>query len=239
MKTFLRLPHAVLACAVSLTCAPLVASAQEATAQLTLPPIPEDLALQFGAIGRVNKTGFKTKGNCTGTLIRPDVVLTAAHCATYLPRTELKRVFVAGWRRGNYIAYSDIETQEPHPAYLAAKRHDPRFDVGLLFLENPITDVAPFPLAPDKGESVAIVGYHFAIPHVVTGRLDCPVLQRDDTLMWINCPVVSGNSGGPVLEPDGAGGWHVTGVISSTRGAGKGALATRIPEWVHETLKSR
>ena len=118
---------------------------------------------------------------------------------------------------------------------MATGKHDPRYDLALMVLENPITDVAPIPLGPDIGDHVALVGYHFLTPHLPSGRLDCPVHQRRDKTLFLGCPVTSGNSGGPVLEADGNGGWRVTGVVSS-RFAG-GAIATRIPDWVHEVLE--
>ncbi len=206
--------------------------------EFSLPPLAEDVAATLQAVGRVNKAGFNVKGNCTGTLVRPDVVLTAGHCAGGVIGTGSNRMFVAGWSRGDYIAARRIAEVRHHPAYGLGERHDPRFDVGLLFLESPITEVAPIAIAKHSAQDVAIAGYHRFIPHLLTGRLDCPVVTEDQYLIRIDCPVVSGNSGGPVLEPDGAGGWHVTAVVSSqeTLPDRLRTIAVLVPQWVHDVL---
>ncbi len=205
-----------------------------AAQQVSMAPFSDAVSTQFKAVGRVNKAGFKVKGNCTGTLIRPDVVLTAGHCAGKISGGS---VFVAGWSRGDFVAARKVIGSDRHPVYLVTGKHDPRYDIGLLFLETPITEVPPVKMAADMDDDVGVMGYHRFIPHLLTGRLDCPVERRTEHVLWINCPVVAGNSGGPVMEPDGAGGWEITGVISSQ--AGLKAIATRIPQWVHDTLEER
>jgi hypothetical protein len=200
--------------------------------QVSMPPFPEAVLDEFQAVGRVNISGFKTKGNCTGTLVRPDVVLTAGHCTA--TTFASKRVFVAGWRRGEFVAASGMKREERHPAYGLGGTHNPRFDVGLLFLENPITEVAPIPVSRVTQDVVAVAGYHWIIPHLLSGRLDCPVQARSRGLLGIGCPVVGGNSGGPVLQKDENGAWVVSAVVSSQAKAG--AVAVELPEWVFEML---
>ena len=210
--------------------------------EFSLPPFPDEGAAGFVAVGRVNKGGFNTRGSCSGPLIRPDVVLTAGHCAAPVSAdSQQRRMFVAGWSRGDYVAAREIVEAVRHPAYLIGGRHDPRFDVGLLFLAEPITEVEPIPMAPHASGEVVIAGYHHFIPHLLTGRLDCPVIAQDSNLMRIDCPVVSGNSGGPVLEPDGTGGWLVTAVVSSQEKlpGSLRTIAVLIPHWVHDMLAER
>ena len=92
--------------------------------------------------------GLVAFGNsyCTGTLIAPNVVLTAAHCISSLPTTfDGKPVAEA-------LAY---------PSWLALQCPNPRRDIGLLRLAMPITDYAPMPWGaePPKGETCLAVGF--------------------------------------------------------------------------------
>lgn len=213
----------------------LIALPAFAEFRVSMEPLPLEEAKQFGAVGRVNVAGFKVKGACTGTLIAPDVVLTAAHCVS--PVGQSQRVFVAGWERGNYIAARRTRREVRHPAYALGGRHDPRHDIGLLFLSEPIAEVAPVPLGRAMGHDVALVGYHQHVPHLLSGRLSCPMGDfRVSGLLQVACPVTSGNSGGPVLEmQDGV--WVLVAVVSSQR-AGT-AIVVPVSDWVREEMRAR
>ena len=69
-----------------------------------LPIAPEGLDLR--AVGRVNVAGYDSRRMCSGTLIAPDRVLTAAHCVLRGNRpVRLEDLhFVAGWARGEAVA---------------------------------------------------------------------------------------------------------------------------------------
>ena len=79
------------------------------------------------AIGRVNRT---TGGYCTGALVAPDRVLTAAHCL-WDPRQRRMRpasvfYFIAGYDRGTMAAHAGVSVYRVAPGYRAAEREDPR-----------------------------------------------------------------------------------------------------------------
>jgi len=42
----------------------------------------EELTPPWGAVGQVNVAGYRQRVECTGSLIAPNVVITAAHCVT-------------------------------------------------------------------------------------------------------------------------------------------------------------
>ena len=200
-----------------------------------LPALPRDDVPQFVAIGRVNQAGFKSLGLCSGTLIAPALVLTAAHCLPNLPRGT-NRVFVAGYDRGDYLAARPFTRYERHPAWQRDK--GAAYDLGLIYLDEPITEVAEFAVGKRSpvdiaGQSLALVGYHGRLPHVLSGAMDCPATAHGPTLK-IGCEVIPGNSGGPVLRKTDAG-WEVVGVVSARQGGL--AWAAGLDDWVLAAVK--
>ncbi len=209
-----------------------------------MPVLPPDELDDWPAVGRVNRADFATRGFCTGTLITPDVVLTAAHCTPTALKLDPDRpkdtrhIFVAGWLRDTNRGFRNIIGGARHPAYGLGGKHDPRFDIGLLFLDAPFENVAPIPMATPPNarqlQHVAMIGYHQRRPFALSGNFNCPVLRFTDQTARVGCPVVSGNSGGPVLRTTPDNTWEVIGVVSST--VPPNALVTRLNDWVRSNL---
>ncbi|KMK68507.1 serine protease [Puniceibacterium sp. IMCC21224] len=202
-----------------------------------LPPLADEIAAQFPAIGRLGHGGFRTQQGCTATLIAPNLIVTAAHCVAETGHSG--RVFVAGWSRGDYIAARDSKREMRHPAYALDGTHHPRNDVALVVLDSPIDDVTPIPLGRVEegglhGTEVALIGYHRKTPHLLSGDFNCAATQFAVGLVYVGCPVINGNSGGPVLRENKDGAWQVVGVVSSQRGGG--AIAVELPIWLRREV---
>lgn len=159
-------------------------------------------------VGLLNIAG---KATCTAVMIRPDMVLTAAHCLydadnkqQYDPR---KIEFRAGWRDGKAVARRFGKRAVIHSGYrndggLTVKQI--RNDVALLQLAAPIqsTHADPFQhdKGPKKGAAVSVVSYGAGRNDAPSRQRSCEVLSVEDGVVAMTCDAVPGSSGAPVFS---------------------------------------
>lgn len=115
---------------------------------------------------------------------------------------------------------SEITARSPrHRCRMETVFADPTNDLALLRADPPPTGIALFRDGPQArlGEIVIVVGYPLggllgSGPQVTTGNVSSLIGPGDDTRsLQFTAPTQSGNSGGPLLDSDGA----VVGVVSS------------------------
>lgn len=178
-----------------------------------------DAQAMWNGVGRLNLGD----GFCTGALVAPDLVVTAAHCF-YSPATgavrRAERVhFVAGYRLGRHQGHARAARVTLHPDNVfnrEAGAASIAVDLALARLAAPIEGVAPFGVASGlaAGDAVAILSYGRDRPEIPSIQSPCGVVARSGAVAVLNCDVTYGASGAPVFRlVDGE--WRIAAVVSA------------------------
>ena len=190
----------------------------------------QDTTIDLRAIGLLE---LGPKGGCTGTLIEPDLVLTAAHCLSNGSKTRNLKANDIRFRPTTATGQPGEafrgKVMTVHPVYLMAglsyKRRIPR-DLGLVQLDRPVPTELATPIPPGGAELFQDKGFIMAFrgQQSVARQRICQPLGLEEGLLVLGCEVLPGESGSPffVVRDDQP---AVVSVVSSRTSSGRQPLA--------------
>lgn len=196
------------------------------------PGTAQQLPVAFPAVGQITY-GRNPPGAaiCTGTLVAPDLVLTAGHCVSGSAETPMDPAdirFAAGWSDGQATAIS--AGREVIRSGLTGMPGD----TALLRLATPVAPGAAVPMrmAEEAGLEgrFTTVAYRRDAPERPVVDSGCTLIEAAAPLLGLGCTVVSGNSGAPLLVWRG-GAWQVVAVmVAQSRAPGAIRAIAVIPD---------
>lgn len=244
----LPLLHTLAAAAVVLmgaTCFIAAGNAADPPSSILLPgigshdprvPVPVD-SPPWRAIGKLQATSGNLYESCTGTLIAPALVLTAAHCVFNLrtqhdfPASAMH--FLIGYKSGSYVGHAVGRRIERGIGYDPQHPEQTRgSDWALIVLEKPLGGggrILSLAVAtPQIGSRVMLGGYSQDYPHILMADTACRIVGRiadaaGHPLLRDDCTGGSGVSGAPLLIKKDGGGWSVAAIaVAAEMGTASG-----------------
>jgi len=211
-----------------------------------------------GAIAVVGEGPDGQMSMCTGTLIDPEVVLTAGHCVYRKSKQgQLETINVKNIQAGANLVeahlVANVKEVKMHPQWNGDVQQG--VDLALIHLEEKVIDIDFYGIrstSPQQGETGVIVGYGLTS---VQDQQSTGVHRKGDSsiqsvqqygIIEIGNPsgTCQGDSGGPFFTLDGnSGKYLVTGVTSygnpqycSATSGGYDVSVSSYAEWIKQTV---
>lgn len=202
------------------------------------PPEPTGPIPWTAAIGRLDAPS--ESASCTATLVAPDVIVTAAHCVfphgKKLPPEAMRFTPNVGAQRLPSVRVAEIVGLGVGKMNPDKPEETPtEVDWAVLRLASAVPNVDPIPVEPialaeiarrvQAGQTLSNFGYG-SYGVTIAQRLhrteDCKLIpewkelvsEAGDRLVITTCPVIKGDSGGPILINDPTAGRRLIAVVS-------------------------